>query len=101
MGPVATLPTVQSIREKLSSNVSSTDDLSNTPSGSTFRPSGTIPSRASLNVMPSHPIATWITPCIPRNVQVSGTRRRRHTNGADPKQPDLDLHDPGCIGDGR
>ena len=29
--------------------------------------------------MPSHPIATWITPYNSRKVQVSGTGRHRHT----------------------
>src|SRR4051812_17472856 len=39
--------------------------------------------------MPSHPIATWITPCNSRNVQVLGTRTRRHTIGLIPSSQTL------------
>src|SRR5215213_4643904 len=39
--------------------------------------------------MPSHPIATWITPCNSRNVQVLGTSTRRHTIGLIPSSPTL------------
>src|SRR3954471_16810353 len=39
--------------------------------------------------MPSHPIATWITPCNSRNVQVLGTSTRRHTIGLIPSSQTL------------
>src|SRR3954447_10630244 len=39
--------------------------------------------------MPSHPIATWITPCNSRNVQVLGTCTRRHTIGLIPSSQTL------------
>src|SRR3954453_9946659 len=39
--------------------------------------------------MPSHPIATWITPCNSRNVQVLGTSMRRHTIGLIPSSQTL------------
>src|SRR3954453_13178629 len=39
--------------------------------------------------MPSHPIATWITPCNSRNVQVLGTTTRRHTIGLIPSSQTL------------
>src|SRR3954463_9723387 len=39
--------------------------------------------------MPSHPIATWITPCNSRNVLVLGTSTRRHTIGLIPSSQTL------------
>src|SRR3954453_23697600 len=39
--------------------------------------------------MPSHPIATWITPCNSRKVQVLGTSTRRHTIGLIPSSQTL------------
>src|SRR3954462_5795207 len=39
--------------------------------------------------MPSHPIATWITPCKSRNVQVLGTSTRRQTIGLIPSSQTL------------
>src|SRR3954463_6464361 len=39
--------------------------------------------------MPFHPIATWITPCNSRNVQVLGTSTRRHTIGLIPSSQTL------------
>jgi hypothetical protein len=39
--------------------------------------------------MPSRPIATWITPCSSRRVQVPGTSRRRHTIGLIPSSQTL------------
>src|SRR3954462_5669431 len=39
--------------------------------------------------MPSHPIATWITPCNSRKVQVLGTSTPRHTIGLIPSSQTL------------
>src|SRR3954470_21726237 len=39
--------------------------------------------------MPPHPIATWITPCNSRKVQVLGTSTRRHTIGLIPSSQTL------------
>jgi len=39
--------------------------------------------------MPSHPIATWMTPCSSPSVQVLGTSTRRHTIGLIPSSQTL------------
>jgi hypothetical protein len=39
--------------------------------------------------MPSHPIATWMTPCSSRRVQALGTSTRRHTIGLIPSSQTL------------
>ena len=48
--------------------------------------------------MPSQPIATWITPCSSRKVQVSGTSNRRHTIGLIPNSHTLNCTEPTASG---
>jgi len=50
--------------------------------------------------MPSQPIATWIMPCSSRKVQVSGTRRRRHTMGLIPSSQTLTCTTPAASATG-
>ena len=50
--------------------------------------------------MPSHPIATWITPCSSRKVQASSTSNRRHTIGLIPSSQTLTCTTPIASGTG-
>ena len=49
---------------------------------------------------PSHLIATWITPCGSRKVQVSSTSNRRHTIGLIPSSQTLTCTTPTASGTG-